>query len=131
MKIHSNIAAAFAAVVITASAFAAAAASPAGNWKWTQQGRGGPQETTAKFELKEGKLTGTITGAQGDTPISEGTFKDGAVAFSVERTFGENKFVIKYAGKLEGDTIKGTIARPAFQGNEAPPPTEWVATRAK
>jgi hypothetical protein len=131
MKIRSNIAAAFAAVVITASAFAAEAASPAGNWKWTQQGgRGGAQDLTAKLEVKDGKLTGTVTNAQGDAPISEATFKDGTVAFSVERTFGENKFVTKYSGKLEGDTIKGTLERPG-RGGGAPTSTEWTATRVK
>lgn len=131
MKFHSKIAAAFSAVVITAAAFAAEAASPAGNWKWTTQGRNGPQEATAKLEVKDGKLTGTVSGFQGDTPISEATFKDGAIAFSVERTFNDTKFVTKYAGKLEGDTIKGTIQRPGFQGNPPPAPAEWVASRVK
>ena len=121
--------AAFAAVVVSVVAYAADA-SPAGNWKWTAQGRNGPQESTAKFELKEGKLAGSVTGPRGETPISNGTFKDGAIAFVTELTFGENKFVIKYAGKLEGDTIKGSIERPGFNGGEATK-TDWTATRVK
>jgi hypothetical protein len=52
------------------------------------------------------------------------------VAFTVELSFGENKFAIKYSGKVEGDTIKGQVERPGFQGGEATK-TEWVATRAK
>lgn len=130
MKISSKILGLVAAVVITATAFAAEMASPAGNWKWTSQGRNGPQEATAKFAVKEGKLTGTVTSPRGDTEISNGSFKDGAVAFVTELTFGENKFAIKYTGKLEGDTIKGTIERPGFNGGEATK-TEWAATRVK
>ena len=130
MNISSKILGLVAAVVLTATAFAADMASPAGNWKWTSEGRNGPQEATAKFELKDGKLTGAVTNPRGETAISEASFKDGAIAFVTELTFGENKFVIKYAGKLEGDTIKGTITRPGFGGGE-PMPVEWTATRAK
>lgn len=130
-------AAIFAAVFMTVSAFAADA-SPTGTWKWTQQGRGGGpgQDRAITLELKDGKLTGQMNayeGFQGEvpaTPIKDASFKDGAVAFTVELSFGENKFEIKYAGKLEGDTIKGHTERPGFQGGEATK-VDWVATRAK
>jgi len=119
------------ALVLTATVFAAAAASsPAGSWKWTAQGRNGPQENTAKFELKGDVLTGTVTNPRAEAAISGGTFKDGAIAFTTELTFGENKIVIKYAGKLEGDSIKGTIERPGRDGGAATK-TDWVATRVK
>lgn len=117
--------------VVSAAAFAAtAASSPAGSWKWTTQGRNGPQESTAKFDVKDGKLTGTVATSRGETPISEGSFKNGAIAFAVERTYGDNKVVIKYAGKVEGDTIKGSIERPGRDGGAATK-SEWNATRVK
>jgi hypothetical protein len=118
-----------AACFMTAVAFAADA-SPAGNWKWTSQGRNGPQEATAKLELKDGALTGAVTTPRGDTPISQATFKEGTVSFVTELQFGENKFVIKYSGKLEGDTIKGTIERSGRNGG-APTKTDWLASRVK
>lgn len=125
-----------AAFVLSVTAHAAAA-SPAGSWKWTQAGRGGGPgvERTLKLDLKDGKLTGTLLGWQAgemqipDTAISAASFKDGAIAFSVELTFGENKFVVKYAGKLEGDTIKGLVERPGFNGGEVTK-TDWLAKRA-
>ena len=129
MKIQHSFFAAVAAFVISSAALAADA-SPAGNWKWTTQGRNGTQEVTAKFEVKEGKLTGTMASSRGETPITQGTFKDGAIAFGVEFAFNEMKFVIKDAGKLEGDTIKGTVERPGRDGG-APTKTEWTATRVK
>lgn len=131
------LAAIFAACFMTISAFAADA-SPTGTWKWTQQGRQGgtPQERSVTLELKDGKLTGqqnAYTGPQGEiaaTPIKDATFKDGTVAFTVEISFGENKFAVKYAGKVEGDTIKGQVERPGFNGGDATK-SDWTATRAK
>ncbi len=103
MRIQSKLLAALAAIVMTLGAFAA---DIAGNWKWTSQGQNGAQENTAKFEMKEGKITGTVTNPRGESPISAATLKDGALAFSVEREYNGNKMVIKYTGKFEGDTIK-------------------------
>ena len=129
MKTLRNLAAAFlAASVLTVAAFAA---DLTGNWKWTAQGRNGPMETTAQLTLsKEGALSGTVAGRNGDTPISDASFKDGTIAFAVKREFNGNTFVIKYEGKLEGDTITGTIERPGRDGG-APTKAEWKATRVK
>lgn len=131
------LAAPVAALVLSVAAHAAEA-SPTGTWKWSQAGRGGAAavERTLKLELKDGKLTGTILGWQvgeisvPDTAISAASFKDGALAFNVELNFGGNAFVVKYAGKLEGDTIKGHVERPGFNGGE-PTKTDWLAKRAK
>lgn len=128
MKTLRKLAAAFlAASVLTVAAFAA---DLTGSWKWTAQGRNGPMEATAKLSLdKDGALSGTVSGRNGDTPIGDASFKDGKVAFTVKREFNGNSFVIKYEGKLEGDTITGTIERPGRDGG-APTKTEWKATRA-
>lgn len=130
------LAAFFAACFITVAAFAADA-SPTGTWKWTQPGRGGNPgtERSLKLENKDGKLTGTLEGWQmgdnkiPDTAISAASFKDGVVAFSVEREFNGNKFVTKYTGKLEGDKITGSSEAPGRDG--AVQKRDWVATRAK
>lgn len=128
-SLRSILAAGFAATVLTVSAFAA---DPTGTWKWSVPGRDGQaRETTAKLELKDGKLTGSMAGRQGgETPISDATFKDDTVAFSVVREFNGNKMTSKYTGKLEGDTIKGSSERPGRDGG-APQKSDWVATRAK
>lgn len=121
-----------AACVMTA---VAAAADITGNWKWSQQGRNGSQDYTAKFALKDGKLTGTVMmpGFGGGEPmaveISDGSVKDGDVTFSIVREFNGNKFATKYEGKLDGDTIKGSSERPGRNGG-APMKSDWSATRA-
>jgi hypothetical protein len=111
----------------------AASADPAGNWKWSITPPNSDQsfESTAKLEFKEGKLTGTVTGRMGETPISDATFApDGAIAFSVVRERDGQKFVLKYAGKLAGGAIKGTIVFPDFGGGD-PMKMDWNATRTK
>lgn len=116
----------------------AAEASPTGTWKWTVQGRQGGQgfEQTLKLEHKDGKLTGMILGMQGaqfsvpDTAISDATFKDGAIKFTVTREFNGNKFTTKYEGKLVDDLIKGSSERPSPNGGE-PVKREWEAKRVK
>lgn len=135
MKTYQKIFAAFLAVCFMTVAAFAADASPAGTWKWSQPGRGGnPQEVTAKLDLKDGKLTGTVVGGQGpqgqmpDVAIGDATFKDGMIAFTVTREFNGQKRVAKYQGKLEGDSIKGTLDRETQNG---PQKSDWVATRSK
>ena len=121
---------------VLVSAALAAEVSPAGVWKWTVQGRqgGGGFEQTVKLEYKDGTLSGIMPGRSAgqysvpDTPISDASFKDGQVKFAVTREFNGQKFTTKYAGKLEGNTIKGTFERDGL-GGKAPSKSEWIATR--
>ena len=119
---------------------AAYAADPSGTWKWTQQGRGGgsgggtPRESTLTLAAKDGKLTGKLSspgrdGASNETEIKDGTVKGDTVAFTIEREFGGNKFVMKYTGKVAGDTITGETEGPGRDGQTTK--REWVAKRAK
>jgi hypothetical protein len=127
LKSLKFLSAAVAACVITAAAIAA---DPSGSWTWTQPGRDGnpgrPQKLT--LALKDGALTGSVSGRGGEIAISDASFKDNVVAFSVVRTFNDNSITIKYSGKLDGDTITGTIIRPGMDGGD-PTTIDWKATR--
>jgi hypothetical protein len=125
MKTLRFLSASLAACLFAVVAFAG---DPTGTWKWTMTTPNGDIESTAKLELKDGQLTGTYSNSYGDSTISAGTFKDDAIAFSVERDFGGNKFVLKYDGKLDGDTIKGTIHAPGMDGG-GPRTLDWDAKR--
>lgn len=103
---------------------------PTGTWKWTPAagggGKGTPREMTLKLKLDGDKLTGSIPGRNNqETNIEEGTFKNGEVSFKITRERNGNKIVTTYKGKVDGDTIKGTIDR--GQGE----PTKWEAKRSK
>lgn len=108
----------------------ALAGDPTGSWSWTVATPNGDIAISARFEHKDGLLTGTYTSPFGEAPISDGSFKDDAIAFSVEREFDGNKFTIKYRGKLDGDSIKGSLELPGFGGGE-PMKMDWNAIRAK
>jgi len=106
----------------------APAADPTGTWKWTSHSPNGEIETTLKLESKEGKLVGAYSNQFGDAAISNASLKDNMIAFEVVRDLGGNKFVVKYHGKLEGDTIKGTIEAPGSDGGETMK-LDWNAKR--
>jgi hypothetical protein len=115
----------FLALAAAASAFAA---DPTGTWKWTTRSPNGDIETTLKLESKDGKLAGAYSNQFGDAPINNVSFQEDVLAFDVVREFGGGKFVVKYRGKLAGDTIKGTLEAPGPDGGEAMK-LDWNAQR--
>jgi hypothetical protein len=105
-------------------------ADPTGTWKWETMFKDQKREQTVKLKLEGTKLTGTMPGRKDgqETKIEDGKFKDGEVSFTVTRERGGEKFVTKYKGKLEGDTIKGTIES-SFGGKDQK--RDWEAKRVK
>ena len=103
---------------------------PTGTWKWEVMFKDQKREQTLKLKLEGDKLTGTMPGRKEgtDTKIEDGKFKDGEVSFSVTRERGDQKFVTKYKGKLEGDTIKGTIESSVGGKDQK---RDWEAKRVK
>jgi hypothetical protein len=111
-----------------AAAASALAADPTGTWKWTTHSPAGDIETTLKLESKDGKLAGAYSNQFGDAAISNVSFQDDVLAFEVVRDLNGGKFVVKYHGKLEGDTITGTLEAPGPDGNQ-PMKLDWNAQR--
>jgi hypothetical protein len=105
-------------------------ADPTGTWKWEDTIKDQKRERTLKLKLEGTKLTGTMPGRKDgqETKIEDGKFENGEVSFTVTRERGDQKFVTKYKGKLEGDTIKGTIES-SFGGKDQK--RDWEAKRVK
>lgn len=100
------------------------------NGKWIAQvpGRDGQtRETTFNFKVEENKLTGTVTGRQGDNPISDGKISGEDISFTVTANFGGNEVKLLYKGKIVGDEIKLTRTR---EGGDQPG-QEFTAKRVK
>jgi hypothetical protein len=116
-----------AACFLTVAAFAG---DPTGSWSWSTPGRNGGPPRTAKLTLalKDGALTGSMAGRGGEVAIGDASFKDDAIAFSITREFNGNSMTTKYTGKLDGDTIKGSIELPAM-GDNPSRKMDWSATR--
>ena len=115
-------------LAIVAMAGIARAEDPSGTWKWTAMMGNNTREVTLKLKLDGDKLTGTITMGTRDTEITDGTYKDGDVAFSVVREQNGNKRTTKYTGKVSGDAIKGKIET---DRNGQTNSRDWEAKRDK
>ena len=115
---------------IAAMAALAWAADVSGKWVAQVPGRGGQtRETTFNFKVDGGKLTGTVSGMQGDNPISDGKVSGDDISFTVALSFNGNDIKMNYKGKVAGDEIKFT--RTVEGGGQTRPPQEFTAKRAK
>ena len=100
--------------------------NPTGTWKWTSQFGGNSVETKLKLKLDGEKLTGSITGRNGqERDIEEGKYKDGEISFQVTRERDGQKRTVKYNGKVEKDTITGKVT---FREDRN---ADWKAERVK
>ncbi len=90
----------------TLAAAAIWAADATGKWTAEMQGRGG-NTMTVNMNLKADgdKLTGTVSGRNGDTDITDGKVDGDNISFKVVREFNGNQITQVYKGKVNGDTI--------------------------
>ena len=90
----------------------AVAADLSGKWTGDMPGRGGDTTpTTFTFKADGEKLTGSMTGPQGDVPLAEGKVAGNQISFSTTLDFGGNSVKILYKGTVSGDQIKMTRER--------------------
>jgi hypothetical protein len=88
------------------------AADISGKWTGDMPGRGGESaSTTFNFKVDGEKLTGSMTGPQGEIPLQEGKVAGNQVSFSTTLDFGGNSVKIVYKGTLSGDQMKMTRER--------------------
>mgnify|MGYP001270412211 CR=1 FL=1 len=117
-----------AAATFVLLATASFAADITGKWTAEVPGRGGQTRTTNfDFKVEGEKLTGTISGMQGDMPISDGTVKGDDIAFVVVVNFNGNEMKLVHKGRLTGEVIKMTRTREGAEG----PGQEFEAKRVK
>jgi hypothetical protein len=119
----------FAAAFVLAAVAMAWAADVNGKWVAQVPGRGGQtNETTFTFKADGGKLSGTVTGRQGEAPIADGVIKGDDLYFT--QTFNPpqgDPIKVIYKGKVSGDEIKFTRVR---EGGTQPA-AEFTAKRVK
>ena len=90
----------------------AVAADISGKWTGDVPGRGGATApATFTFKVDGGKLTGSMTGPQGDVPLQEGKVTGDQISFSTTLDFGGNSVKLLYKGTVGGDQIKMTRER--------------------
>ena len=117
-------------VAFLALAVTAWAGDPNGAWKFTATGPNGRSvDSTLTLQLANNQLTGTVENRAGKVEIKDAKFANDEVSFTVVRKFRKHELTVNYTGKLDGDTIKGTIQSKDRDGNPVSVP--WNAQRAK
>ena len=97
--------------------------------KWVAQvpGRDGQtRETTFNLKSEGDKVTGTVSGRQGDTPIADGKITGSDISFTMTANFQGNSIKFVYKGKVSGDEIKFTRTREGADQAQ-----EFTAKKAK
>ena len=108
-----------------------------GRWTWATAARGGGTggKVTLTLSLRNGELVGSVStsGRSGspkiDLTLSELSFKDDHLTFSLTRILQGYRVVNQFSGRLEGDVIRGTID--ALGRNGQTSRREWEAQRVK
>jgi len=105
----------------------AQAADATGKWIAQVPGRDGQtRETTFNLKAEGDKLTGTVSGRQGETAIADGKVKGDDISFDVTLNFGGNSVKMEYTGKVAGDEIKFKRHREGAEQS-----AEFTAKRSK
>jgi hypothetical protein len=87
-------------------AVCALATDVTGSWKGTIETPNGTRDVTMNLKADGSKLTGTVSGRQGDVEIQDGKVDGDNISFS----FVRGDFKMEYKGKVSGDQIKFDIA---------------------
>jgi hypothetical protein len=104
--------------------FALFAADVTGKWTAQVPGRqGNTREQTFNLKADGDKLTGTVSGRQSDTPITDGKISGDTISFTVKMEYNGNSVEQKYTGTVSGSEIK--FKREGGQG----PAREFTAKR--
>ena len=112
--------------ILLAVAICAVAADVAGKWVAQIPSRSGQmRETTFNFKVDAGKLTGTMSGRQGDVATSDGKVSGDTISFVISQDRGGETVKTNYTGTVSGDEMK--LKRQVGEGAA----TEFTAKRAK
>ena len=108
------------AVLCAVFAAAAFAADISGNWTGTSQMGDNPFTLTYVFKQDGEKLTGTVTGPQGDPmPLNDGKVVGDKVTFSIQVDMGGTPAKFSTKGVIKGDEI--TLTTTMEGGDDFPP----------
>lgn len=80
-----------------------------GNWDLTVSSRRGERSTTAEFVQNGEDLTGFVVGREGAKSEAKGSVKGNDIEWTVKRETSRGTFEMIYTGKIDGDTMKGTV----------------------
>lgn len=92
------------------------AADVTGKWTAEMQTPNGTTTTTMNLKADGNNLTGTVSGRNGDTNITDGKIDGNTITFSVVREMNGNQMKMNYKGTVDGDVIHFTVMREGAEG---------------
>jgi hypothetical protein len=110
-------------LLLVTAVISLAQSSPAGEWDVAMNTPGGVRNFKIKLKVDGEKLTGEVARNDGTLPLT-GTVKGNDVQFAYTVRYNDNDLALSFSGRLEGDTMKGTVS---FGGVAE---DEWSAKRA-
>src|SRR5262245_51034134 len=105
--VHKLLLAAVASIVTAVAAYAADA-NVTGTWNLSVTTERGTRESSMTLTQKGSDVTGTYKGQRGELPVT-GTVKGNDLNLSYKIDMQGNQLEVKYIGKVEGDSINGTV----------------------
>jgi hypothetical protein len=118
---------AFCLLLVAGLSLLASAAAIDGKWIAQVPGRDGQtRETTFTFKAEGDKLTGSMSGRNGDIQIADGKITGDDISFTVTQNFNGNEMKRAFTGKVAGDEIK--MKRAATEQAQS---VEFAAKRVK
>jgi hypothetical protein len=85
-----------------------------GNWVLTVESPMGTRDSDAVFTQSGEQLSGKIVSARGEAPLTNGSVKGDAIAFSININAQGTDLQIDYSGTVTGDTMGGTVQFGSF-----------------
>jgi len=94
-----------------------------GTWKTVMNTPMGAQNGTMQLATDGGKLTGTLSGPQGEIQLKDGTVDGNSLTFKADIT-SPMAMTLEFSATVDGDAISGNVKLGAF-GNAS-----FTGTRA-
>ena len=83
------------------------AATVAGKWNGSVDAGQGPMDLQIELKLDGKKVTGTLTGQQGSSPVS-GEFADSKLTFSISIDTSQGPLTVVFTATLKDNVLTGT-----------------------
>jgi SAM-dependent methyltransferase len=101
-------------------------ADAAGSWRWRIPTPGGEQEVRLQLSQKFQEITGKVTVGQAEGALEDLHLSGDQIRFTVVHEADGGKEILRFHGRISGDTLQGRVEA---QGGPVPVAPVWTAKR--